>query len=192
MAHVPLFKGKSLRLTALDGEKDAPIVAKWTYDSDIAGRLREGAAGPLLAFEVRKIFDEWIKGMMDNHRPIVFALRRNGEEDLVGLVRILFVQWVHGAGQFELIITDPQNWQVFAHEALEMVLNYAFDELNLFRVTTRIAEDDHLAKTLYEESRFYLEVRQREALFRNGRYLDRLSFGLLRPEWEAYRTLEVA
>lgn len=192
MAHRQLFNGKNLRLTALDIEKDAPEVAVWTYDPDISGRLREGSAGPMLISEVRKVFEDWMKGMEDRRQPLVFALRRSQDDALIGLARILFVQWVHGAGQFELIITDAEAWREHAQDALEMVLNYSFGELNLFRVSTRIGEDDHRAKALYEESRFYLEVRQRQAIYRNGSYRDALFFGMLRPEWEAYRLPEVA
>ena len=64
--------------------------------------------------------------------------------------------------------------------------------MNLFRVTVRIPEDDTAAAGLLREAQFYLEVRQRQAIFRDGRYLDRLSFGMLRPEWEVFRSQEVA
>jgi len=122
----------------------------------------------------------------------VMSLRPLSEERLLGLFWMTYVQWVHGAGQINLVIGDAQDWDAFASEALDLALNYAFDELNLFRVTVRIAEDDSPACNLYQQAQFYLEVRQRQAIFRDGRYIDRLTYGMLRPEWELFRSQEVA
>jgi RimJ/RimL family protein N-acetyltransferase len=91
-----------------------------------------------------------------------------------------------------LVIGESLAWEAHAQEALEMTLNYAFDELNLFRVTMRVNEDDMAARALLLEASFTLEVRQRQAVYRGGRYLDRLSFGMLRPEWQVFHSTEVA
>ncbi|MBI4928090.1 MAG: hypothetical protein HY835_10015 [Anaerolineae bacterium] len=58
--------------------------------------------------------------------------------------------------------------------------------MNLFRVTVPVDELDDMSLSLYTAANFYLEVRQRQALFENGRYFDRLMFGMLRPEWAAF------
>jgi RimJ/RimL family protein N-acetyltransferase len=192
MSGQSLYVGRTLRLTHLDPEKDAPVAAQWTYTPNIAAKLRDGPANPMTNFEVRKIFEGWIKDAEDNGREFLFAFRPCDEERLVGILRLAYVQWVHGVGLINLMIGDVQDWNRYAREALEMTLNYAFDELNLFRVAMRISEDELEARELYVEANFTLEVRQRQAVFRDGKYHDRLSFGMLRPEWQAFRPLEVA
>ena len=42
------------------------------------------------------------------------------------------------------------------------------------------------ACALYSSANFYLEVRQRQAVYHQGRYWDLLHYGLLRPEWAVY------
>jgi RimJ/RimL family protein N-acetyltransferase len=192
MNHTPLYDGRTLRVTPIDVEKDAPVIAEWSYAPRIVSQIREESANPLTIFEAGKILGNWKHASEDGGHTFFFALRPKQEERLVGFLRLIHIQWVHGAGLFSLVIGNMQDWDVFAREALDLALNYAFDELNLFRVTARIAEDDHLALELFRQAQFYLEVRQRQAIFRDGRYLDRLSFGMLRPEWEAFRVQEVA
>ena len=136
--------------------------------------------------------EEWKKAVEDSGHTFVFSLRPIGEERMMGFLHIAHIQWVHGAGQFGLVIGDAADWDLYAREALRMVLLYAFEELNLFRVKARISEDHTAAYALYQEAGFYLEVRQRQAIFREGRYLDRLHFGMLRPEWDMIRSQEVA
>lgn len=192
MKFTSLFDGRLLRLTPLDIEKDAPVVAGWTYDPDVVSHLRDGSVQPMTAFEVRKVMEEWKKAVEDSGHTFIFGLRPLGEERILGFLHMAYVQWVHGAGQFSLVIGDAADWDVYASEALRLVLAYAFDELNLFRVKARISEDHKAAYALYQEAGFYLEVRQRAAIFRDGRYLDSLHFGMLRPEWEMIRSQEVA
>ena len=199
MKTLPLYTGRTLRLTPLNAEKDAPAASQWTIETDIAEKFREGPAMPLTSPEVRKVFEGWVKEAEDSGRTFVFAYRPQDDERLVGFLHIAHVEWVHGAGMINLVIGETQDRAAYAREALEMALNYAFDELNLFRVTIRAAENDRAACRLFDETNLTLEVRQRQAVYRDGRLWDRLSYGMLRPEWlvfhpawQAFRPLEVA
>ena len=192
MNHTPLYEGRNIRLTPVDVDKDAPVIADWSCEPQIVSHIREGTVNPMTLFEVRKVLENWRNAAENSGHTFLFALRPLEEDRLVGFLRMAHVQWVHGAGFFNLVIGCDEDWKTFAREALGMALNYAFDELNLFRVTVRIAEDERLALDLFQQVKFYLEVRQRQAVYRDGRFLDRLSFGMLRPEWEAFRVLEVA
>ena len=192
MKFTPLFDGRLLRLTPLDIEKDAPVVASWTYDPEVVSHLKQGSVQPMNAFEVRKVMEEWKKAVEESGHTFVFGLRPLGEERILGFLHMAYIQWVHGAGQFRLVIGDAADWDLYANEALRMVLVYAFEELNLFRVKAHISEDNTAGYALYQEAGFYLEVRQRQAIYRDGRYLDQLHFGMLRPEWDMIRSQEVA
>ena len=192
MRSTPLYIGKTLRLTAINAEKDAPAAAVWTYQPEVAERFRDGPAVPMRPLEVRRIFEEWVKEAEDSGRNFVFAFRPCGDEDLLGFLRVAHVQWVHGAGFISMVLGSPAVWETYAAEALEMALNYAFEELNLFRVTLAVGEDEIAARSLLVESNFTLEVRQRQALYRGGKYLDHMLFGMLRPEWQVFHAMEVA
>jgi len=190
MKHMPLFESQNLRLTPVDLDKDSQAIANWTYELEIAARLREEQpARPMAVFEVKKVYERWQKESDESRNQFLFAIRlrstQNADSDpILGVLRINRIEWVHGAAYLDLVIADHSDWQSYAREALELALRYAFDELNLFRVTAVIAEHNQDANNLYEEANFTLEVRQRQSVYWNKRSWDKLYFGLLRPEWK--------
>jgi RimJ/RimL family protein N-acetyltransferase len=195
MKHQPLFESKNLRLTPINLEKDMQSIATWTYDLDTAAKMREDQpARPMAVFEVKKLYERWQKEVEDGNRQFLFAIRMSEaqNEEAIGVVRITHVEWVHGAAYLDLIMDNEAHWQAYAREVLDLALRYAFEELSLFRVTAVIAEHNTLANDLFEQSRFTLEVRQRQAVYWNRRTWDKLYFGLLRPEWKMQQLAEVA
>lgn len=195
MKHVPLFESQNLKLTAVDLEKDSPAIAAWTYDLDIAARMRaDHPARPMAVFEIKKLYESWQKESDETSRQFLFAirLREAAEADsrIIGVLRISQLEWVHGAAYLDLIIDEPDHWQKYAREALDLALRYAFDELSLFRVTAVIAEHNQPASELFKLANFTLEVRQRQAVFWNRRSWDKLYYGLLRPEWKMQQLAE--
>lgn len=192
-----LFESQHLRLTPIDTDKDSQTIAAWTYELEIAARLREEQpARPMATFEVKKLYERWQKESDETNRQFLFAIRRRdpqeGQEDcIIGVLRIKYIEWVHGAAFLDLILGDPQDWQNYAGEALDLGLRYAFDELSLFRVTAVIPEHNQAANQLFEAANFTLEVRQRQAIYWNKRSWDKLYFGLLRPEWKMQQLAEV-
>ncbi|MCI0520159.1 MAG: GNAT family N-acetyltransferase, partial [Chloroflexi bacterium] len=71
--------------------------------------------------------------------------------------------------------------------ALDLLLRFAFRELNLYRLTALVADYNEPAKRLFAQAGFVEEVRRREALHRDGRRWDQLFLGLLRQDWEGKR-----
>jgi RimJ/RimL family protein N-acetyltransferase len=192
MSTMPLFESNTLRLTPIDLDKDPQVIASWTYNLEIARRLRDEPARPMPAFEVKKVYEQWQKEASEN-RQFLFAIRCNDEQaSVIGVFRITYIAWVHGAAFLDLVIGSPQDWQTYAQEALDLALRYAFEELGLFRLSVVVAEHDRPANDLFEQARFTLEVRQRQALYWNKRTWDKLIFGLLRPEWKMQKVAEAA
>ncbi|MEL7657044.1 MAG: GNAT family protein, partial [Bacillota bacterium] len=72
-------------------------------------------------------------------------------------------------------------------EALRLLLRYAFDELNLYRVQLTVFSYNPGAIRLYEKLGFVREGVFREAVHRDGARHDMILYGLLRREWEANR-----
>lgn len=198
MKHTPLFESENLRLTAIDAEKDAQAVSAWTYALETAARLREDQpARPLASMEIKKIYERWQKSAEETTRQFLFAIRKrenqNTDHDtVIGILRIMDVEWVHGAAFLDLIFGEPNDWQSYARETLDMALRYAFEELSLFRVTSVIPEHNQAANELFASANFTLEVRQRQAVYWNKRAWDKLYFGLLRPEWKMQQLAEVS
>jgi len=71
----------------------------------------------------------------------------------------------------------------YGRDALNILLRYAFMELNLRRVTLTVFEYNEQAIRMYQQAGFRLEGRHRQVLHREGRRWDMLEMGILREEW---------
>jgi RimJ/RimL family protein N-acetyltransferase len=190
MKHPMLFEGPTLRLAALDLEKDPAVMSAWTYDLDIARTFNSQLPHPLAALEVRRYLEKRQKDGLDNGAIFIFAIHTRLEDRLIGLLNIGHVMWSHGSTGFKLILGESEDRLQFAAEGLHLALQYIFDELNLFRATLVLPEYDQVSISTAESAGFVQEVRLRQADYCRGQLWNRLIFGLLRPDWEARRPVE--
>ena len=184
-----LFSGENICLTPIDREKDPEIESRWTHDLEYLRMLDVELARPLTPAQVKKRYEELEKEIDEGRRQFYFALRTTGEpERLIGFAELPWVGWSQGFALVRLGIGDPADRRKgYGIEALRLLMRYAFDELNLFRLVAQIPAYNQAAVRLFTRAGFVEEVRRREALHRAGRRWDMLELGLLRGEWEAGR-----
>lgn len=81
-------------------------------------------------------------------------------------------------------IGEKECWgKGYGREALQLLLDYAFLELNLHRVSLRVFSFNEKAIRLYERLGFKDEGRSRQSLYRDGRWHDICHMGILQEEY---------
>lgn len=81
-------------------------------------------------------------------------------------------------------IGEREYWSKgYGTDAMNVILRFAFDELNLYRISLNVFEYNQRAIRSYEKVGFVVEGREREFLRRAGRRWDMIFMGLLREEW---------
>jgi RimJ/RimL family protein N-acetyltransferase len=179
-----LFEEELICLAPIDPEKDAEIESKWTHDGEYLRLLQAEIARPLSPAQVKKAYESIEKKVQEDKNLFYFTIRERPGERLVGFARLYAITWSHGTGMLQLGIGDRQDRQIgYGSQALNLLLRYAFDELNLYRLTARVPEYNVGAMRFFEKAGFVLEVRRRQALNRDGRRWDLLHLGLLQDEW---------
>jgi RimJ/RimL family protein N-acetyltransferase len=182
MIQTQLFEGANLSLTPVRPSKDAPTVSGWTYSLDVARRLGQDPARPIGTNRVKKWFDT-MEEEVGKQNAFFFCIRLREQKLLVGLLRISRISWSHGNAEIDLTIADPAKRKLHGPESLELALRYAFQELNLFRLTAAIPSHDVDTANLFESAGFQREVTRRQAVFFGGRLWDEFMYGLLHSEW---------
>lgn len=176
-----LWQGPRVRLTALT-YSDTPTISGWHNDLGMLRYFDAEAARPRSEDDVSR----WLDDLKKNPRTFVFGIRRLEDDALIGTVSIEDVLWPHGTGWLSILIGDRANWgQGYGDEAMRLVLDYAFRELNLHRVQLTVFEYNARAIALYEKLGFQREGVYREFMQRDGRRYDMYLYGLLRREWRA-------
>jgi len=189
MTAIPLFEGERIRLTAFDPDRDADVESRWTHDPEYLRLLSSEPARPLSPGQVKKKYSDLEKETEKGNPCFNFAIRLRSDDRLIGFIQLQRIQWTHGTARLALGIAAPDDrGHGYGAEALRLILRYAFDELNLFRLDAITSEYNPRAIRFLERAGFVVEVRRREALNRDGQRWDVVHMGLLREEWKASTT----
>jgi RimJ/RimL family protein N-acetyltransferase len=73
----------------------------------------------------------------------------------------------------------------YGYDALQALMRWSFDHLNMHRVELSCDPENHAARAIYEKVGFVLEGRRRKQHFQRGDYHDELIMGLLREDFDA-------
>jgi len=187
-----LFEEELICLAPIDPERDAEIEAKWTHDEANLRLLKAEIARPLSTAQVKKAYESIEKKVEEDKNLFYFTIRTRPDERLVGFAKLYAITWSHGTGMLQMGIGDAQDRkQGYGRQALSLLLRYAFDELNLYRLTALVPEYNRDALRFFEKAGFVIEVRRRQALNRDGRRWDLLHLGLLQEEWAQNGSLKI-
>jgi len=181
-----LFEAQDIRLGPIDHEAHPEIESKWTHDSDFMRLMELKPVRPLSPALVKKEYESIEKKMEEDKNLFYFTIRAQEDDRLIGKAVIEWVDWTNGNGWVRLGIGAAEDRRRgLGSQTLGLILRYAFAELNLFRVSAMVPEYNEGAIRLLKKFGFVEEVRRRQAVQRDGRTWDLLTFGQLRSEWES-------
>lgn len=107
-------------------------------------------------------------------------------EALIGVVTINDIHPVHRSATVGMLAIHPQELGRgrCGLDAGQEVAKYAFRELNLNRLDCRIMAHNEPVQKLVTRVGFTMEGVVRDAIYKDGRYVDIKLFSILREEWE--------
>lgn len=181
-----LFESQDLRLGPIDHEKDPAIESRWTHDSEFMRLIETNPARPMSAAMVKKQYEKLEKQIEEEKNLYHFMIRARADDRLIGKATIYWIEWTNGNGWMRLGIGSAEDRRKgFGTQALQMLLRFAFAELNLFRITAAVPEYNEGASALLQKFGFTQEICRRSALERDGRRWDLYVFGMLKEEWQS-------
>ncbi len=178
-----LFRGQLVRLTAENPALLAEADARWSSNSEFSRLLNRG---PAQIWSTKKI-TQWIEQDIerDDGQEFFFEVRALKNDCLIGFIGMFGIRWPHGDAMVAIGIGEPEYWGGgYGTEAMRLVLRYAFQELNLYRVTLGVFAYNTRAIRCYEKAGFKHEGREHGTIYRDGERSDVLFMGVLREEWE--------
>jgi RimJ/RimL family protein N-acetyltransferase len=174
-----LLRGTQLQLAALT-QQDLTYIAHWQQNTTFLRFFDALPAHPKGADALGK----WLEDRHKDKNAFLFAIRLLDDEALIGYAELDGILWPHQVGWLSIAIGDPAHWgRGYGTEAMRLLLDFAFDELNLHRVQLTVFGYNTRAINLYEKLGFQREGTFREFLQRDGTRHDMYLYGLLRSEW---------
>jgi RimJ/RimL family protein N-acetyltransferase len=177
-----VLTGKFVRLSAFDPEEMSRAFPRWNMNSEYFRLLNPFARPMQSAKSALKWMEEEVAEMsLANY---YFSIRTLSEDKLIGELGLDVVDWSGRDAFVGLGIGEIGYWSKgYGTDVMNVLLRYAFTEINLKRVTLSVFEYNPRAIRSYEKVGFRREGRRRLALNREGRRWDEIYMGILREEW---------
>ncbi len=123
----------------------------------------------------------WQQHQGDANSPWWAICRRNQQNRHIGNIKLGPIHPMHRRADISLFIGDRSSWgQGFATEAITLVRDWGFQELNLRKLRAGLYAANHGSRRAFEKCGFQLEgTLRQEALSAEGGRTDVLRFGLL-------------
>jgi RimJ/RimL family protein N-acetyltransferase len=134
---------------------------------------------PTSAEKIKETIDQFLT----DHQVIILIICRKDNDQPIGKTAFFRIDWVGRMAIFYIGIADKINWSKgYGSQATKLMIEYAFETLNLNRIQLHVAVDNHPAVNIYKNAGFKVEGTLREAMYHNGRYCDFYVMGLLRSD----------
>lgn len=179
MIHNGLLKGKKVRLTAIN-EEDVHTISKWYSDADFLRYFDKVPANPKSEQQLR----EWIRDSQASNSSFPFSIRSIDDDQMIGYIELSNIQWWNGTATLGIGVGETDNrGKGYGKEALKLLLDFAFNEINLHRVQLNVFSYNKEAIKLYEKVGFKREGVYREFIHRDSKRWDMYLYGILKHEW---------
>jgi RimJ/RimL family protein N-acetyltransferase len=179
-----LLRGKLVRLCAMDSESISKFFVGWTHDSEYWRLMAATPPYPWSQEGVKKFIEKELQ--KDDPRNIFFVIRALEDDRVIGEIGFDSISYTQGDTFVGIGIGERDYWgKGYGTDAINVILRYAFTELNLQRVSLTVFEYNARAIRSYEKCGFRVEGRAREMLHREGRRWDIIFMGILQEEWQA-------
>jgi RimJ/RimL family protein N-acetyltransferase len=169
-------KTGSIVLTPLR-EADLPRLFDWINDRHEV--LFNAAYKPVLQSQHRA----WFESLGERRDLVIFAIRLGSDDALVGTCQLRHLDLTHRNAELQIRLGDPgQRGHGYGTQAVRLLLDFAFRDLNLHRVYLHVFETNAAAIRAYEKAGFVREGILRQAAHIDGAYVDIAVMGKLREE----------
>ena len=129
--------------------------------------------------------EAWFQSVSTSRTARRYVARLRADDSFVGVFRIDRLDMANRNALVGADVVPACRQQGYAFEMFDYILRYLFDQCGLHRVVLVTLETNGPALALYRKLGFVEEGRERQAIFRSGKYCDLISMGLLAEEWRS-------
>jgi RimJ/RimL family protein N-acetyltransferase len=185
MSHrVSFLDGKRVRLRSLVEEDVLGPYLSWLNDAETCA----GNSHHVLPYTEEAAL-EYVRNTRRSRTELTLAIELKDPSQHVGNVTLQDIHPVYRSAQYAILIGDPAaRGQGIAFEASSLLLAHGFRELNLHRIYCGTFDTNVAMARLAVRLGMREEGRRREAVFKGGRWLDVIEFGILSKEFEEHRS----
>lgn len=174
-----LFESSKIKLRKMTSD-DSVLYNKWRNDIEVMT-----STNPFLDLyhmdETREFVNQVILGSNSSKSYIILESKT---ETPIGIMSLINIDYKNRNAECIIDIGEKDCWgKGYATEAMRLLLDYGFLEMNLHKIYLRVFSFNKKAIKLYEKMGFYYEGRCSESLFRQGKWHDIIHMGMLKKQY---------
>jgi RimJ/RimL family protein N-acetyltransferase len=179
MNPIPFIEGNKIDLIPLSSER-VNLYLKWLNRPKIRRYSRNML--PRTVQEWKKFFtDSEKKGLKDF---IELDIWYKKDKSLVGSLGLYNIDWYNGFAYIGLLIGEDEYWgKGICTEAIKLLTDYAFKELNLNKLYAQIYAPNKASCRCFEKNHFVRELTLKRDEYIDGEYVDTFLYAMLKDEW---------
>jgi len=161
-------------------EEDVSIYHKWRNDSEVM-RTTNPSMDVFTLADTKQFVEHVILGSNTSKSYMIID-----KESLqpIGITSLIQIDLKNRNSECIIDIGEKEYWgKGYGKEALKLLLDYAFLEMNLHRVSLRVFSFNQKAIAMYEKIGFRQEGASRQSIYREGQWHDIIHMGILQQEY---------
>ena len=127
--------------------------------------------------------EKWFDSHINNTNRFDAVMEADGVP--VGTIGLLEIDRKNSKAEYYVAMGEPSyKGKGVAKEASRLILQYGFEELGLNRIYLFTEIDNIAAQKLFERVGFKKEGIIRQDIISHGKYVDRVTYGYLKEDWD--------
>jgi ribosomal-protein-alanine N-acetyltransferase len=123
---------------------------------------------------------EYVKSKIGDEYNVFLAIILKEGDRHIGNIKLGPINFIHRFADVALIVGEKDCWgKGYATEAIRLISNYAFNQLNLHRLTSGCYDANKGSAQCFQKAGFSIEGKRIKHYFCDGRYVDALFLGKL-------------
>ncbi len=174
---IPFVKGERIYLRELRISDVNRKYHQWMNDEEVT-RFLESRFSPNSTEKLRT----YVTDITKNKNYVFFAIVEKNSDRHIGNIKLGPINWIHRFGDIGIMLGDKSSHgKGYGTEAVELVTRFAFETLNLRKVTASCYSNNIGSIRIFQKSGFFEEGRRKEQYFSEGSYVDLVQFGKINP-----------
>ncbi|WMM26226.1 GNAT family protein [Tissierella sp. MB52-C2] len=178
-----LFESDRIILRKMTSE-DTELYHQWRNDIEVMQ-----STAPLLDVYNIKETEEFVTHViLGSHFSKSYIIVEKKSKKPIGVTSLINIDYKNRNAECIIDIGDKEAWgKGYGAEAMKLLLDFSFLEMNLHRIFLRVFSFNDRAIKLYEKLGFQQEGKLRETIFRGGQWHDILHMSILENEYAEKR-----
>lgn len=159
-------------------EQDVETYHQWRNDTDVMKNT-----SPELDIFTLAESEEFIRNISKSSNSKSYIISLKERDKSIGMVSLINIDYKNQNAECIIDIGEKDYWgNGFGQEAMQLLINYSFLEMNLHKVYLRVFSFNERAIKLYERIGFVKEGELKEQLFRNGKWHGIISMAIFQED----------